>query len=31
MERTHDPTLRGPVRVPAGTMEKNPDDLSPKN
>ena len=30
MERTDDPILRGPVPVPDGTMEKDPNDLSPK-
>ena len=29
MQRTDDPILRGPVPVPVGTIEKNPDDLSP--
>ncbi|MBW3635109.1 MAG: sulfatase [Armatimonadetes bacterium] len=30
MERTEDPILSGPVPVPEGTVEKSPDDLSPK-
>ena len=30
MTRTDDPLLHGPVAVPVGTMEKNPDDLSPR-
>jgi len=30
MQRTDDPLLRGAVPVPAGTMDKDPDDLSPK-
>ena len=30
MRATNDPLLDGPVPVPPGTMEKNPDDLSPK-
>ena len=29
MKRTNDPILDGPVPVPPGTMEKDPDDLSP--
>ncbi len=31
MERTNDPILRGPVPVPEGTLETNPDNLSPKS
>ena len=30
MQRTDDPILRGPVPVPEGTMETNPDNLSPR-
>ncbi len=30
MKSTDDPILDGPVPVPAGTPEKDPDDLSPK-
>ena len=30
MRRTQDPLLDGPIAVPPGTAEKNPDDLSPK-
>lgn len=30
MKLTDDPILRGPVPVPANTMEKDPDDLSPR-
>lgn len=29
MRETDDPLLKGPVPVPPGTMEKDPDDLSP--
>lgn len=29
MHATQDPLLAGPVPVPSGTMEKDPDDLSP--
>lgn len=31
MRATDDPILDGPIAVPPGTLEKNPDDLSPKN